>query len=156
MLLTVTEAAEAAGVSRSTLYRAIEAGELTRTPDKRVDVAELVRVYGELRTPIEATVAASGTDAPARSAGEGSESRDPASHAAWLQGLVETQNATIARLHSQLEAAAADLREADVRAERREETWMRQLDRMTALLPAPAEPPPEPEPPRGFWSRLVG
>ena len=154
MLLTVTEAAEAAGVSRSTLYRAIEAGELTRTPDKRVDVAELVRVYGELRTPVEAAAATSGTEAPARPAGE---SGEPASHAAWLQDLVETQNATIARLHAQLEAAAADLREADVRAERREETWMRQLDRMTALLPAPAEPPVEPEPPpRGFWSRLIG
>jgi DNA-binding transcriptional MerR regulator len=50
MYLNITEAAKLAGVSRNTLYRAIKSGKLSST-DKGIDVAELERVYGPLRTP---------------------------------------------------------------------------------------------------------
>lgn len=153
MTLTVTEAAEAAGVARSTLYRAIEAGEITRTPDKRIDVAELVRVYGELRhLPGEEGAAAttSGDTSPettAATAAAGVSTR--ADEAAWLRSLVDRQQATI-------EQQARELREAEERAERREATWLKQLDALTTkLLPAPLQPE-APEPPRGVFRRLFG
>ena len=41
--LTPTEAAKAAGVSRSTIYRMIADGRLTRNPDETIDTSELLR-----------------------------------------------------------------------------------------------------------------
>ena len=153
MTLTVTEAAEAAGVARSTLYRAIEAGEITRTPDKRIDVAELVRVYGELRhLPGEEGAAAttSGDTSPETAAAAAAASTR-ADEAAWLRSLVDRQQATI-------EQQARELREAEERAERREATWLKQLDALTTKpLPASATLQPEaPEPSRGIFRRLFG
>ena len=52
-ILTITEAAKAAGVSKSTIYRRLKDGTLTvsNQPDgsKGVDTAELIRVFGELK-----------------------------------------------------------------------------------------------------------
>ena len=149
MLLTVTEAAEAAGVARSTLYRAIESGELTRAPDKRIDVAELVRVYGELRhVPGEEgeggdTVATS-ADATPEAAAAAVDAGARADEAAWLRSLVDRQQATI-------EAQARELRESEERAATERRGLLAQLDCMTLLLPAP-----ESEPPRGFLRRVLG
>jgi len=56
-LLTVTEAAKAVGVSRTTLYQKIKEGDLSRNSEKQIDTADLLRVFGELRTPtVEHTV----------------------------------------------------------------------------------------------------
>jgi len=145
MLLTVTEAAHAAGVARSTIYDRVNAGELTRTPDKRIDVTDLLRLYPSLNMP--------GEGDPSEPQNE-PESAPAGSDSAWLKELVESQARTIERLHGQLETAATDLRESDARAERREQVWRSQVDRLTAMLPAPANS--EPELPRGFWSRLFG
>ena len=53
-ILTMTQAAQQAGISRSTLYRAIRAGRLSVSsqPDGRrgVDTAELIRAFGPLQT----------------------------------------------------------------------------------------------------------
>ena len=53
-ILTITEAAKAAGISRPTLYRRIKSGQLstTRQPSgtKGIDSSELVRVFGVLQT----------------------------------------------------------------------------------------------------------
>jgi len=50
--LNLTEAAKAANVSRSTLYRHIKEGRISRTLNHNnepvIDVSELMRVYGEL------------------------------------------------------------------------------------------------------------
>jgi hypothetical protein len=50
MYVTISEAAKLASVSRSTLYRFIESGKLTKT-SKGIDVAELERVFRTLKTP---------------------------------------------------------------------------------------------------------
>lgn len=50
--LNLTQAAKAANVSRSTLYRHIKEGRVSRTlnhnNEPEIDVSELMRVYGEL------------------------------------------------------------------------------------------------------------
>lgn len=139
-MLSVTEAAEAAGVSRTTIYERVRAGELSKSADG-IDTAELLRVFGSL--------VSTGTDdtAPVTDVTAAVDAAAAATHVAWLRELVDRQAKIIER-------QAEDLREADARAERREDTWMRQLDRLTALLPAPT--PVEPEPARGLWHRLFG
>jgi len=42
-LLTLVDAARFTGVSRSQLYRYLKAGKLSRTPEGRIDTAELLR-----------------------------------------------------------------------------------------------------------------
>ena len=53
-ILSVTEAAKGAGVGKATIYRRLKEGTLTasKRPDgsKGVDTAELIRVFGELKT----------------------------------------------------------------------------------------------------------
>ena len=53
--LTITEAARLAGVARSTLFRAVQRGRLSRLPDGTFDVAELQRAGYTLRTLPEHT-----------------------------------------------------------------------------------------------------
>lgn len=49
MILTVTAAAKAVGVSRTTLYEKIKDGTLSRTSDG-IDTSELLRVFGQLKS----------------------------------------------------------------------------------------------------------
>ncbi len=53
--LNLTQAARAAGISRTTLYRHIEKGKVTCEINKKgqkiIDVSELIRVYGEIKKP---------------------------------------------------------------------------------------------------------
>jgi excisionase family DNA binding protein len=55
-LVSLAEAAKLAGVSRQTVYRKVNGGELsaTRRPDgsKGVDTSELERVFGGLKSPV--------------------------------------------------------------------------------------------------------
>lgn len=47
MMLSQREAATQWHLSRVTIQRAIKAGKLSLTPDKRIDPAEMLRVFGE-------------------------------------------------------------------------------------------------------------
>jgi len=47
MSISVTKAAKEWGVSRTTIYQKINDGELSRTADKKIDVSEMLRVFGE-------------------------------------------------------------------------------------------------------------
>lgn len=47
--VTITEAAELVNKSTQTLYRHIKSGKLSRESNGRLQTAELIRVYGELR-----------------------------------------------------------------------------------------------------------
>ena len=57
MILTLTQAAKAAGVARSTLYRAIRKGRISVVSQpngsKGIDTAELIRVFGPLQDAAE-------------------------------------------------------------------------------------------------------
>ena len=59
-ILTITDAAKAAGISRPTLYRRIKSGQLStvRQSDgtKGVDSSELMRVFGTLQADTDHTV----------------------------------------------------------------------------------------------------
>ena len=43
----MTKAAKEWGVSRTTIYQKFNDGELSRTADKKIDTAEMIRVFGE-------------------------------------------------------------------------------------------------------------
>ena len=47
MNVSLTKAAKEWGVSRTTIYQKINDGELSRTSDKKIDTAEMLRVFGE-------------------------------------------------------------------------------------------------------------
>lgn len=47
MIISVTKAAKEWGVSRTTIYQKVSNGELSRTADKKIDTAEMLRVFGE-------------------------------------------------------------------------------------------------------------
>jgi len=47
MKISVTKAAKVWGVSRTTIYQKINDGEISRTPEKKIDTAEMLRVFGE-------------------------------------------------------------------------------------------------------------
>ena len=47
MNISVTKAAKEWGVSRTTIYDKVNAGQLSRTSDKKIDPSEMLRVFGE-------------------------------------------------------------------------------------------------------------
>ena len=157
--LSQTQAAKLAGCARRTIANRIDAGVLSVTPDG-IDPSELVRVFPAITgdalehfaatgdvlvEPTPDTAHATRTGSPATSTGD---TAVIAAHATWLQGLVDEQRATIARKDAELRDALAD---AEERAARREAALSRQIDQLTALLPAPSDPKPP-----GFWRRLFG
>lgn len=143
--ITITDAAKAAGVARSTIYDRVSAGELSRGPTGQIDTAELLRVFGELHAPPE----------PGENDDEGDAAAVAAS-TAWLHELADRQLDQIERLTATIDRQAAELREADMRAADERRGLLSRLDRMTLLLPPPASATAEPEPSRGWWRRLLG
>ena len=47
MNISVTKAAKEWGISRTTIYQKVNNGELSRAADKKIDTAEMLRVFGE-------------------------------------------------------------------------------------------------------------
>ena len=47
MNISVTKAAKEWGISRTTIYQKVNDGELSRAADKKIDTAEMLRVFGE-------------------------------------------------------------------------------------------------------------
>jgi excisionase family DNA binding protein len=129
--LSLREAAEQAGTSKSTIFRAIKAGKLSaeRTEDNgfAIDPAELFRVYPPKRT----TVAA-----------------EHATHRSEGQDATPDEMAEQAARMTLLEAELRAMKEmlAEVRQSR--DDWKEQAARMTLALPAPERRP--------WWKRLAG
>ena len=47
MRLSVTEAAKLYHIARTTIYRKVKSGELSSGSDKKIDLSEMIRVFGE-------------------------------------------------------------------------------------------------------------
>ena len=51
--LKITEASKLYGIARSTIYRKIKDGELSIDTDKKIDLSELMRVFGAIPSKIQ-------------------------------------------------------------------------------------------------------
>ncbi|MFM7015409.1 MAG: helix-turn-helix domain-containing protein [Bacteroidota bacterium] len=51
MRLSVTEAASLYRISRTTIYRNINNGKLSTGSDNKIDLSEMIRVFGEAKVP---------------------------------------------------------------------------------------------------------
>ncbi len=142
-ILSISAAANAAGIDRRTLQRAIKSGRLSATVnaagERGIDIAELIRAFGPLQEMPQGTPqgqdAAVSQDTPGGAAGA---------------ALVEV-------LRDQVRQAQEQLRQAHGREQQAQEREARLLalleteqaarrDLETKLLPAPT--PPKPAPPR--------
>lgn len=151
-VFTLGQAAKEAGVSKTSLHRAVKSGRVSASRNDdgtfSIDPAELFRVYPRNSgtqgrdVPVEQTVTASGTDGTA-------ERIALAARLAVLESQAEMQAERIAELKEQ------------------RDSWQRQAEQAQRLLAAPPPPPttapdpvitPEPVPAkrRGFFARLLG
>ncbi len=154
-ILSISAAANAAGIDRRTLQRAIKSGRLSATVnaagERGIDLAELIRVFGPLQglpqdmpqpTP-QGQDAAVSQDAPGGAAGA---------------ALVEALRDQVRQGQEQLRQAHDRERQAQEREARLlamlevEQQTRRELE--TKLLPAPV-PPPKPAPPRRVRAWLL-
>lgn len=157
-LLNKTEAAEAAGVDRSTIYRKIKAGELSVVLDaageERIDTAELLRVFKVL---VGASVASDNTQPHPATPSD-------AELVALLKDQLKAAGEREQRLLALLESAQAQLALPETttvaqeptqdqlrRAEEREQRLMTLLESAQAQLAQAPEPKR-----RGLWARIFG
>ena len=159
--LNLSEAAKAAGVNRSTIYRKVKKGEISSTPDASgnplIHVAELQRVYPKL------TLAT----------GDAIGQLPQVPHDA----IGQTPSATVQMLADnrvlQVQLEAKDREAEDLRRQLREEKerhdetraekarfldMLEEAQKRIPALPAPVEQSPveEPQRNRGFWARIAG
>lgn len=100
MLLSVTEAAKAVGCARSTIYDKINAGELSRGSGGKIDTAELLRVFGELKGHDTTTE-------PTRQ----TTTEDPDTLAADLLDIVRSKDSELTELRRELSDTQSRLNE---------------------------------------------
>ena len=141
VILSISDAARAAGINRRTLQRAIQTGRLSATTDtaggRGVDLAELIRAFGPLK------------EAPQEEPhGQGAAmSQETAPHTAPDTALVDTLREQVQQVQDQLhhaqerETRLLTLLETAQQVLQAEQQARRDLE--TRLLPAP---PPRPAP----------
>ncbi len=151
-IVSLTEAAELAGVSRGTLYNRLKRGVLSRSGDG-IETSELMRVFGPINRPPGDTAVEQVTSA----VDTADTSVDVSAHAEtasrvqlntllnaqlaaaererdWLRTLVEAERARAS-------AREQELAEARARLDAREDYWSEKLIQVQALLPAPVTEP---------------
>ena len=142
MPFSLREAAQHAGVSKSTILRAIRSGRLSaaRTEDAgyAIDPAELARVYRPQRAAGQAAERSAGQDAT------GATVQDNAIDNAGLRAEVEGLRQLLAQMRDQL---------ADVKDDR--DGWRKQAEAAQRLLAA-STPSAGSELRRSWWRRLAG
>ena len=140
MPFSLREAAQQAGVSKSTILRAIRSGRLSaaRTEDAgyAIDPAELARVYPPQRVTQRAADRSAGHDATDATV------RDDAIENAGLRAEVEG----LRQLLAQMRDTVADLKED-------RDGWRGQAEAAQRLLAATSTPSAGTEPKRPWWRR---
>ena len=111
--LTIKEAVEISPVSESTLRRDIKSGKVSSEKDergrRRIDTAELARVYGQLRQSTDSNdTQMTAVDTPNNGSGNINDSPDTPDDDPKIIALLENQ---ITDLKSQLEHANAEKKE---------------------------------------------
>jgi len=136
--LTVSDAAKRVGVSRQTIFKAINAGKLSATTNhggvKQVDISELLRVYGRLLSPDE--VAQTATNKAHQSRGDIA--------TAALQLELERAKFMLERKDfelGQLQQRVDELRERERAATEEKLRLFSIVERQTLLLSAPKPAP---------------
>jgi len=118
MIISITEAAKRAGVSRTTVYEKINSGELSRTSEG-IDIAELIRVFGELKS-----------EKLAKGKVIDEISTQPAD-AQWLREQLDREQRRADRIQTKLEQTESELQE-------REQAYT-ELKAQYMALPSPEE-----------------
>ena len=140
-MLNLREAAELAGTSKSSIFRAIKSGRLsatrTDTGEFRVDPAEVMRAYPPRSSFVEAlrNASAERSEAGMKPPETGGEA---ARHAPESEVLA-------LRTEVRLLREMAD----DLRAQR--DKWQQQAERLALAPPQPSAPQPAAPPSRGWW-----
>src|SRR3954470_16010441 len=138
-MLSLRAAAEVAGTSKSSIFRAIRSGRLSaaRGDDGGylIDPSELTRVF----SPQVSRPERAGDGSPGQTEAAGG-TGDLALRNASLQGEVKALGTEV-RL----------LREAVDRLERDRDRWAAQAERLALAPPQPSAPQPAAPPSRGWW-----
>lgn len=138
--LPISEAAKCVSRDRKTLYRLIKEGKLSATVSatgvRQVDTNELLRVFGEIKTPDTGSKA----------------TRDSAHFVSLLQGETENSTAQIALLEAELRHAR-DMAAAKDQLLAAKDSQIEDLRSSLRLLEAPRQAEPVQEPKPGFWTK---
>lgn len=131
MRLSVTEAAELYHIARTTIYRKIKNGELSSGSDKRIDLSEMIRVFGE----------------PVAKMQQGTLQQDTVNNVALHQEKETLLNERIKALEDALANAERD------------KEWLKsqveQSQQIIKLLEHKQVKPPTPTAKKGLFSRVV-
>lgn len=143
--VSIAEGIRLSGKSKMTVYRMINEGKLSTTVDnagkKRIQVAELIRVFGELHKPDTSN----------------GNSDESSKNDTVTERPKESNNDTsliVTVLQEQLEREREQSQRERERADRLEQELTKANDYIRALLPAATSP--EPEKPKSIWQRLFG
>jgi hypothetical protein len=167
--ITKADAARHLGISRTTLYKFIDQGKLSATPDGLIDTAELVRVMSTLnvhherpRTPMDTPpldIAAPGDEHRER---PGYTSSEQGEHASSERQLTSTYRDLLDILRAQLQAAQERERayqdhiaQLTAMLEQAHQQNQRLLDMPRSTPPAPDPRPAPPLEPRGAMRRRI-
>ena len=126
MQITVSDASKSWGITRQTIYKKIKQGKLSQLHNKKIDVAEMVRVFGEPSV---------NGDTPRVTRVDNR-----------LQGEHE------ARLQEKIHALEENLRQA----QEREKWLQNQVERLTDAVKLLEFKKPEKEEKKGFIARVLG
>lgn len=149
-LVTISEAARLAGVSRKTVQRYIATGKLSATvggtgdaPLRQVEISELVRVFGELKGEVSHPVAGPAQGQSRTQSMDNVAPDAPSFEAekAALEQVIEAQKGTIAVLERQVDELREEKRELRAQVVGLLEDRRGARPEPLAMAPAPAAKP---------------
>lgn len=156
MEYSIREAAEAAGVSKSTIQRLAKKGELSKNPNNKIDASELARLYPD-------SVKASGDYSQTVPLGQSEHSHTDANEhtkISVLQVKLEAAEQTVSDRDKELAHRDRTIEDLRTRLDKSEEKRDEAQTQLTALLTdqrrtAPETPQKAPLAHRGYLTALI-